>query len=509
MRRQLRFSADVLTGFLIFLLFSAVILLLRNPTSLDDGLRHFAMAQQLRGHGIGSVSGWNVFLYEGYLSRVIVDPWFLSDVLMIPFTYLPPIAGLHLFVVATLFGLVAVSILLFRSLQLKPGASAFFLALLLFGDQQFMGRFLFARPYSLITIALLCVVWAIIRRNWIAVMIVACVSVLLSQLFVFPLLVCFVAAAALFLSSRKRDAGLLLLAAGTGAGMGIFLHPDAAAYVTYLVDAFLHIPFLRSIGLSGEMSSGLSNLSFISVLCAWTLVILLLTNARRSGKLRFFGAEQADVLWLCALCLLLTAGYLFWLRTIDVLWPLLVVCLARLYVLDTAFVWSLPHLLLPSNAKMRLTLLLAGGILCSGQMIATPYTFLRDDTLHSLSDYVSIRAVPTGSRVLNLDWDRFFMFVFLRPDLHYATGIDPTFTYLTDPASWRMILRMTAGQALYSLAMLDDTVRQLLIAYPSDDVALSKQRFSRTIAALKQDAEFRLLSDSGSIAVFAVPDRYR
>ncbi|MBI3332194.1 hypothetical protein HYZ99_04555, partial [Candidatus Peregrinibacteria bacterium] len=65
---------------------AAVLFSLENPTAHDDGLRHYVYAKTLWQEGIFTVPGWSRFLYEGTMSRLHADPWFLSDVLLIPLT---------------------------------------------------------------------------------------------------------------------------------------------------------------------------------------------------------------------------------------------------------------------------------------------------------------------------------------------------------------------------------------------------------------------------------------
>lgn len=509
MFRLPRASVDILTGVLIVIGFALFILALRNPTSLDDGLRHFAMAEQLRDRGITNIDGWNIFFYQGYLSRVHVDPWFLSDVLMIPFTYFPLAMGLHLFVIAEFTLLVASFLLVLRHFSLRPAAASVFLMLLVFGDQQFMGRFLFGRPYALMTSMTLLVLWAVLERRWLWVAALMAMSVLLSQLFVFPLLVCACAFLVHFLSAKKHDAMSLLIAASAGAIAGFLLHPHAMEYASYFTTAFIRIPFLKSIGLSHEMNSGLLYLSFLSVVCLWAVISLLIVWARKQKTLHLFSATQTDVTFLLLLCIVFSIAYLFWMRSIDLLWPLLVLLAAKLYAYDPTFIRQLPAMLLPTDRRIRMFLLLSCGVLVAAQVIATPYTFLRDDASHSLSQFSAMNVVQTGSRVLNLDWDYFFMYVALRPDLTYAAGIDRTFTYLTDPTVADTMRTLAGTSSSHSEAAIRGDIRSLLTAYPSDVIVASKRSFPGVIAALRADPAFAILSASDSIVVFIVPNQYR
>lgn len=510
MRHRLtRVPADVRTAFCILILTALILLFLHNPTSLDDGLRHFAMALMMRTHGILHVPGWSAFLYEGTLSRTPIDPWFASDVLMVPFTFLPLVAGLHLFVFFAVVCLMVAAVLLLRAWRVPPPVASLFLVILFFADFQFIGRFLFARPYALMTAMLLFLLWSIVTRKRIVTVLMLALSVLLSQLFIFSLMLCCCYCVAFALRRDWRSCASLSFLVAMGVMLGLFLHPHPLSYIAYLATVFLRIPFLSGVGLSSEMQTGIMDLGCVSILVAWTWIILSLTSIKHRKRSWSFLRNVTDLCALLIAALLFTAMYVVWIRAIDVLWPLLVALMARLYMLDTGAPRRLASTLLSKHRRSKSFLRSSIMVLALLQLVSVPFGMFHRDAMQSLQPYAGIHRISPGSRVLNLDWDRFFIYVALRPDLRYATGIDPSFTYLTDPVVATSLLALRQKSTALADADKRDTIRTVMSAYPSDVIVFKKTSFPALAATLQHDPSFFPLDVAGAIALYYTPPLYR
>lgn len=499
MFQRIRIQADLLIAAAIVLLFALILFTLHNPTSLDDGLRHFTMAQAMREQGIMSMPGWSGFLSQGYLHHIPVDPWFLSDVLLIPFTHLPIAKGLQLFIVLNLALLVGVSLRLFRSFKLSTVERCFFLLLLIFGDAQFLGRFLLGRPYSLITIVSIAVVLCILKRKWLILAIILALSVLLSQLFVFPFFLCACAILASLISRKYSDTLTISAASLIGLIAGLFLHPYSFLYISYLITAFFQIPFLKSIGLSREMQSGVTDVACVGVLILIASASFLAIALQKKKRIIF--NNHPDILFLGIASLFLAAAFFFWVRAIDLLWPLLVILTARLYVLDRTSVTDLlKHLRPKNNHLLQFIQYIAIG-LCFVQVMSLPYVLVRDDKTHSLEPYEILSRIPQQSRVLNFDWDKFSIYMSIRPDLHYATGIDRAFTYFSDPEVADAIHRLEKQSPGKPLENASELLEMILHEYPTEYVIASQKKFHSLIELMKQK-QFTLFAENETIAIF-------
>lgn len=488
---KLRLPGDWTALALSVLLLGGTLLLLRNPVTLDDGLRHFAMARVMAEKGITGTDGWAEFLYEGYLADLRVDPWFLSNALLTPLAALDPVPALKLFATASVAAVGAASVLALRALRLPRSLSAPFLALLLFGDQQFLGRLLIGRPFALMTALSILLIWAILRKKDVLALPVMTVAVLLSQLFAFPLAFGFIAVVWLLATGRKRRGVLLACWTMAGAALGMRLHPDGPAYALYLYDAFIRIPFLDAeASLSPEMQSGLADVALPSVLILLGASLLLAVSDALAGGMRTF--LRSDAFYLLLVAVFLLPGFVLWVRTIDLLWPVLVLLLASLTGRNVlrirrtfGFLW-----------KPRLTRRLLGA-LATCQILLVPAWLLLHDEEKNLSAYDAVNAIPAGARVLNTEWERFFVYVLLRPDLKYATGIDPSFTYLADPEVTDLLRRIETNPD-------EQTFRALLRAYPADYLLVPNRPHGKAAAVLSGMKEVRNVALSPEAAVYRV-----
>ena len=107
--------------------------------------------------------------------------------------------------------------------------------------------------------------------------------------------------------------------------------------------------------------------------------------------------------------------------------------------------------------------------------------------------------------MLNLDWQMFFSYVAVRPDLQYAAGIDRSFTYLTDPSVSDDIHSLENVSKDHSVASdVQVKIDHILQSYPSDYLVASHAAFQPVIDLLKQNASLQMISDSPTIAIFKV-----
>jgi hypothetical protein len=495
MKTFMRSQADWICAITAVLFFAVLLLIRDNPLTLDDGLRHMAMGKLMAERGMLNVNGWSEFFYEGYLSNLKTDPWFLSDVLYRMFASLPGLIAIKAFTLMSVCALAASGILVFRSLKLSPMWSAVFTALLLFGEQTFTMRMLIGRPFTLMTAVILFAIWAITDRRDLLIGVLMLFSVLLSQLFVFPLMIACIAIFSLFLRSERNRALLLTLYVFMGLVLGFCLHPQAGEYLLYLHDVFLKIPFLDSeASLSTEMQPGIWVFS-LSILVILLASALLIACDIPSKTLRSFHRTQVFFPFMCAVAFLVL--YIFWIRAIDVLWPLSLVLFASLAVRHWKEFLAAFHFFIRS--KVIVTLFLG---LCAFQVCAVPIWFYMNEDTKDLSAYAAIEDIEPGSRVLNMDWQRFAVYVFLRPDLTYATGIDPVFTYDTDPRVTRILLalRDDVFQKENAPAML----RELMILYPSDYIVMTEVAYAKAADTLETMQGLEKISSSREIRVFRI-----
>ena len=195
-----------------FLFFAVLLLALKNVISLDDGIRHFAMAKFMAEHGLAANTGWNVFLYHGAMADLPVDPWFLYDVLLIPLTRLSPAVALKIISLIEILLISGIFLLLLRRLRTPKSAEPWYVLALFFGDFHFTHRLLLGRPFPLFTALTLAAILLIWQKKWIVLALLLLLSALLSHLFLFPLAVSLVGVVWLLLFQERRDAARSLFA---------------------------------------------------------------------------------------------------------------------------------------------------------------------------------------------------------------------------------------------------------------------------------------------------------
>ncbi len=424
----------------ILLVVCLALFLPKNPISLDDGLRHLKMAELSRE---GEVHGWGDFFFTGYFSERNFDPWYGADLAYIPFTFIPsPVIGLK---VATI-GFLSIILLCFASLlrryRASPTLSALLLFLLFLGSYGFTNRMLLGRPFLLTTGVFLLTYLLLLEKRFLFLALLLAFSVLLSHLFVFPLLLCLCGIAWLLFLKERKESAMLASASIGGVVLGFLLHPDPLYYLSYLRDVFLRIPFAQELGIGTEFAGGLADADIFLFLVLF-LLILVVALCRKRLSLPVLLSRRPEIFLTLFLMLGFLGAYVLWERAVDLLWPLMLLFALQLLTCDArvereAFMHlhSPIHPRLPFRWIHGLLLLL---FLNSGLIISQNIEF---DRSRSLAFYSAIQNVPPQSRILNIDWDIFPVLFFLRSDLLYARGMDPTFDWVNDAEATELLDRV-------------------------------------------------------------------
>ncbi len=493
--------APWLVSLVILLLVASLLMRLENPVSLDDGLRHYAMGKLIAERGIGAAD-WGNFFYAGYFAHHAVDPWLLSDVLFAPLANLQPVTALRIFTLGSIACLLFSFFYAFRVLRTAPQTAAVLLVILVLFESVFFYRLLVARPYGLITpLAIVILAAALERRHWLVALALV-TAVLLSHLFVFPL---FIAGACvlwrLFLG-EKRTAINLAAYAGIGVIVGFLLHPAPLEYLLYMRDVFLKIPFLPGLDIGTEMHYGarLGIRTFVMI----GIAILLGTELKRSALTP--SEIRASILPLLGV-LVLVFGIMFlkWTRAIDFLWPLLILLVAAQLSLRPGLFGRTVERILPRSIRIRPSIVCFLVILlCAVVFTGVQSVLYSTDDQRPLSAFsLALKNVPAGSRILNPDWHFFMPAVALRPDLKYAGGMDPSFTYVDNPAAAKQLayLITPAFQSDDTIIDARGWLSDMLAIYPSDYLILFAARHTVFIRALDESG-MKSISGSPQIALY-------
>ncbi len=484
------------------LLIWIALIMLGNPVSLDDGLRHFAMARLMMEQGIGAAD-WSQFFSYGYFAHHSVDPWFLSNLAFIPLLPFGPVLALKIFVIASIALLIASFLYTFHSFQTPRFVAAICIGLLLFFEPTFFYRSLLGRPFSFITPLAVVIIVATLRKQSILICIALALSVLLSQVFIFPLLIAF---ACVFwrLSLRQWwEASALFSWSLFGIFLGFFFHPHSSQYFFYILDTFVRIPFIAGMQLGPEMQSGLFASSRVFVMLT---VILLLHGGLIRKKIAWHTYQETGLSALSFLTFFFLFLFFLWARAIDFLWPIAILFLVRLLSLYPGLFTETLRSITPKRFIFRPTIsVLIVLLLCSSSFFAVAKELVKTDGDRTLSIYEdALRAVPSGSNVLNVDWHFFMGAVVVRSDLQYATGIDPSYTYLDSPEA--LLLLASLNTPKFQQSPTDHDVRawlqNIVRIHPSDYLVLFRKGHEAVIDRMERGLFMKDLSMSRSIAVF-------
>lgn len=480
---RIRHFIAPLSGLVCLGIVIAVLFTLNNPVSWDDGLRHFVMARTMMSEGLGTT--WQHFLYEGYFGAHSVDPWFLSDVFYMPFTFLETVPALKMFTVCSIALLLLAMWMYLRKLALPTYFTGVFLTLLLFGDRLFFLRTLLGRPYLVMTAVVITLLHLLKRKHWLLISVLLCVATLLSHLFIFPVAIAGVYFVWFVLQRHTRDALHCAASVIVGVGVGLILHPQTTEYVRYM-SVFFRIPFLTDLNLGSEMRIGIPFV--ITAAAALLIAFFLLTVARKWNPVEM--NTQHLLAHPIAPLSFLALGFLgctaFWIRGIDFLWPIVLLLLAETYAL-TRMSLNFEH----SAKRLRkhiLALIIALVALCTITILRVSYDIHTADSRHTFPSGAIMEAVPAGAHVLNLHWDSFPILLTLRSDVQYATAMDPSLTHVTDPEV-QALLQMYSSPAFRlknPIIDVDAWLKQVLERYPADYIVLSPKRFHNLLPKFRE-----------------------
>ena len=477
---------------IILLLCAWVLFSIENPFSLDDGLRHFAMGVRMRTVGITTI-GWGQFLPYTILPAHGMDPWFGADLIE---ALLSPLGVINAIKAFTLIGIgcvLAAYLWVFSRLRFPVFLQCLLLPAAIFFEPVMLGRLLIGRPFLLITALLVLSLGGILtKRAWIQLP-VAALSLMISQLFVFPVLIAglgclwYVSIKKYVLTKRTIIACML------GCLIGLLLVPGPLAYLQYLAAVFLQIPFLP-VTLGGEMQFGISGFIYVATVA---LVLLQIPIWQKTGWKHW---SSSPLTFLNALMLLFLIAFCRWERAVDVLWPIMILS----YGVIIAALFHIKH----RAGPIGVALLCIAVCISIFNVVDLKQNITDTGAELSLAPYAdTAKVLPTGALIINPDWDDFAPFIALRPDLHFVMGIDPSFTYLADPEGYRL-LHLPFEK--HTTIALTHWLTSLQSHYPADFLILERERHKVIINGLQTILGLHdLAQGKGVSAVFSMKEEIK
>jgi len=419
-------AALCMSALFVLLLFGGILLCTYNPLSLDDGLRHFVMAKEQMRYGIGTVT-WTQYFFSGYFVRHSIDPWFLANLSYAPFTFFADsVAGIKAATFAFLCTLLFSLLIFFRHFRTSPFFAALTLLIFFLGSDTFGFRLMLGRPYVLISALMLFVLYALITRRWIMLSIFLAISALFSHLFIFPFGVGVVGSLWWFFVRRsKSDAFVSSIATIGGTLTGMLLHPQSGEYFLWMKNIFFVVPFSKELDLGGEVYSGLGFTDVGVYLLLISCILLCFLLASR-GELSLAMRNRPEIILLGALTLLFFIAYLQWVRAIDLFWPIGTLLFLSLVSVSEEVERDALRFFRSKIFPFRLSAMHIVFVLFLMTSVHHVWLFVGDDARRSPASFDAIESVPAGSTVFNVDWEFFSVLFFLRSDLLYARGMDPT-----------------------------------------------------------------------------------
>jgi hypothetical protein len=267
---------------------------------------------------------------------------------------------------------------------------------------------------------------------------------------------------------------------------------------------FAAIPAHVNIGLGTEMLPGLyfdSIALFISI----GMLVLLLQITILVERTVWKTLHQSHLTFMGLLVIALLCGYFRFIRTIDFLWPTLILFAAMLVSLSPTAPREAVRRFLPRFVPPQAPLIVL--VVLSALLMTTVLgSTLARDAKKSLTLYAALETIPAGAQVLNIDWDLFPPFTYLRPDVRYATGIDPTFTFLTNPKLAQLTSLVWTESFRMEHPVVDATewVRQLKASIPAEYLVIEARRHKAIIPLLETSDALTLIANTGALAVFAL-----
>jgi hypothetical protein len=462
-----------------------------------------AMAEQ----GIFAMQGWKQWFFTGYWADHPVDPWWLSDVLYIPFASLSVTLAAKAFALVSSAVLGAVFLLCLFALGVRPRMAALFVFLLFFCHREFSFRLLLGRPFPIMTALTLFLLPVIIRRWWMATFILLLVATLLSHLFLFSFGVVVIGAIWLWAIEERKAALLQIFAAAAGILIGLFLHPGSASYVSYLLFAFLRAPLIGAPDVGNEIRSGFGTGSTLFPLIGFVIMVQVLL-----WRERLLSQGRGHLLFLDIVALFFVLQFFLWERAIDYAWPIALLTLAASIARTPDIVTHRLASYVPQEfrrARLWLAVIVLLGISSSVPLAVAMVRYNGASSLQPYRDALAV--VPSGSRVFNVRWDVFPALVAVRPDLRYAVAFDPMFISVDYPRTFvllEMAVSRPLSRALDPRSFIDVRLwsHELLAMHPSDFLLFPSAPTQPMVDRFRI-AGFKDVSTSSDFAVFDVRER--
>jgi len=470
--------------------------------SFDDSLRHFMMGKLMAARGILGLRGWSEWFFAGYLFEHPVDPWFLSNVLYMPFTGFPIAQGLHLYALFSITFLAFCFVLILKNLEVNPVISSLLVLLLIFGHEGFLFRLLIARPFTVITALTVLLMLFIIKKKNIPAGITMVLLVMLSHIFVFPLGVALIGVFLSYMNKNKQKSLSLFAAVSVGTLVGFFLHPEPIEYLKYMGLVFFRTPFMNFPDRATELSGGLGEGGIIFVITAVIVLLHFLIIFNRKVRQK----DLFVLLFLDFVAVFFLAQFMLWARSMDFLWPALLVLAGWLTTYFADPFGKLSELF--SQKRHAIGALTAAFTLfvCFVSTVPLALAINFSDKNHSLNFYKQAFAnVEPSARILPVRWDWFSPSVAVRPDLKYARGIDPLFDYASNSGAYALMAAVFPTRFPETRQYIDAEgwLEASLKVYPSDYLMLSAERYAPIIKSIKK-LGYEDVSQSEKWAVFDV-----
>lgn len=456
------------------------------------------MAQLMAEQGILAIGGWGDVLYHGYFTQRNSDPWFLYHVLLVPLTQFSPAVAQKIIILLSVVLLSSVFIAACRHLKLSPLSTSVLLAILLLGNIQFTLRAFLARPALILSALTVLCYLLILKRQWELLFGLLVFCTLLSHLFVIPLFI--LALCVLWHWSRFQDAEGFVLAfiVMSAVLLGIWLHPQSQNYLHYLATIFTKLPFLLHLDVGTEMKSGFGREATLLAMLGVITLALLAGIAQHKATLRLY--HEQGITLLGSIVGIMCAGFFIWVRMIDFLWPFCLLFLATIISLQPYSISKTLPELLPKKLRHPHVYLLVLMIILGTHTGKLFHTYWQDDAHKSLEPArAALHTIPSGTKVLNVDWDVFPMLMSVRPDLQYARGMDPGFNFLLDRRSEQLFantIERTHPAAWYKHA---------LEVFPDTEVfVLWSHRHPELLALFRSTPALQTVYPQDTISVFKI-----
>jgi len=487
-------------------LFGLLVLPFQNPTSLDDGIRHFTMAGLMAKNGIHAYQGWGDFFFTGYFTQVNFDPWYLTHVLLIPFAAFPLMTSIKLYIVLSVGLLVASFLTVLRPFKISPVTTSVLILLLFFGERLFLNRIFLARPFAIITSICLLSLHAILQRKWLLAFGLTAFATLFSHLFIFPMGILLSGACWIWSTGDRKNAYLIFLATICGVLSGILLHPESMSYAQYLFTVFLKPAFNKDLGVGAELYSGFGKGSYIMEPVLGVIILILMYQILVLKK-SFKDLNNTGITFTFVLSCILLCFFYKWGRSIDFLWPMLLIAFGQaLHMYQTTTSTAFRKQISKDFSKSARVVFYILTILLPFNVFRVTIPLYNINPKNDLAAYSDLSVIPTGSHVLNTDWWAFPIYFTVRPDLLYSSGMDPTFNYEFDPEGQRLLGVLKSDMIETENSVVDPArwLRNIRSRYDAQYIVFDAKWHTHFIEEFTNVPGVEKLSSSGAIGLFQI-----